>query len=268
MQLIKYNWIGWEPFLITREGDAQFRLKLFEQSFHISLGEKTCTGFLKDGMSFACPEKRKLDYGSKCNFCKLEDSFFMCMPCTGEKCINQKRREECRSESYYIYLAAFDSLLKVGISFESRVLTRLVEQGADFGATIGYMQDGKDVREAEQKVKEHLQITDRLRGEEKHSVLFGSPNKAAASIARALKLLKGFDWLIKPEIYDLRKYYRLENVFSQPRFVFLGKNTDISGSVAAAKGNLIVFKTDSGFFSLNAHDMMGRELTFLDNGNK
>ncbi|MBI2971086.1 MAG: DUF2797 domain-containing protein [Candidatus Aenigmarchaeota archaeon] len=268
MQLIKYNWIDWEPFFIAREGDAQFKLKLLGQHFNIALGEKFCTGFVRDSRHYPCPDQRKIDYGSNCAACRSEDWFSLCMACTGDVCINPKRREDCKTEHYYMYLAAFDGVLKVGISHESRLLKRLVEQGADMGAKIGYLQDGKDVREAEQRVKELLKVTDRMRGDQKHSLLFGSPNKAAPSLRTAIAVLRdqNFPWLIKPEIYDLRDYYRLHTVVKQPTYLQIKEHAAIAGSVVAAKGNLVVFRTAEGFLTLNAHDMIGRSITFLTNG--
>lgn len=268
MQLVKYSWIGWEPFLLARQGDAIFRLKLFQQEFSITLGEKHCIGFLRQGRHVQCPEQRKIDYGSNCSACKLEDDFFMCMPCTGETCINTKRRDACREEHYFIYLAAFDSVLKVGISFESRLQIRLVEQGADMAARIGYVRDGKEARAVEQWLKRYLNITDRMKGEEKHALLFGNPNNAAPRMLAALKALreKKFDWLlVKPEIYDLRQYYRLEHVVHQPTYLPLEDGKAIAGSVVAAKGNIIIFRTAKGFVAVNAHDMLGRKLEFVAN---
>lgn len=265
MQLVKYSWIGWEPFLLARQGDAVFRLKLFQQDFSVTLGEKHCIGFLRDGRHAPCPENRKLDYGSNCSSCKLEDDFFMCMPCTGETCINAKRRDACREENYFIYLAAFDSVLKVGISFENRLQIRLVEQGADMAARIGYVRDGKDARSVEQWLMHHLKITDRMKGTDKHALLFGNPNNAAPRMLAALKALRkqAFDWLLeKPEIYDLRQYYRLERVLHQPSYLPLEDGKSIEGQVVAAKGNLIIFRTGQGFVAVNAHDMIGRKMAF------
>lgn len=261
MQVTKYKWDNWEPHLVLKSGNEVKKIKMFgNHSF--MLGQKTCTGFFSKGKTYECPGKRKLDYGQQCNECKIRDMFSLCMQCTGEKCINEKRRAECEKENYFIYLAAFDSLLKVGISYEYRFLERLVEQGADFGAKIGRVQDGLAVRAVEQKIMRDLNIVDRVRGTEKHRMLFCDPNIATTNIFKAIGTLKnGFSqYLMKPEIYDMRQYYRLHNVFLNPSAMPITDNTEMSGEIVAAKGNILVLRKGSEFFSINAHELIGREI--------
>ncbi|MBI2075765.1 MAG: DUF2797 domain-containing protein [Candidatus Aenigmarchaeota archaeon] len=265
MQITKYKWDNWEPHLVLKSGNETRKIRLFGNHSFV-LGQKTCTGFFSGGKSYECPGKRKLDYGQQCNECKIRDLFALCMQCTGEKCINEKRRAECEKENYFIYLAAFDSLLKVGISYEYRFLERLVEQGADFGAKIGRVKDGLAVRDIEQKIMQNLDIVDRVRGAEKHKMLFCNPNTAAANISRAIAALrKDFSqYLIRPEIYDMRSYYRLHNVFLNPSAMAIKDNTELSGEIVAAKGNIFVLRKGGEFFSINAHEIIGREI--LGNG--
>jgi len=95
----------------------------------------------------------------------------------------------------------------VGISYERRILERLVEQGADMGAKIGIVQDGKLARIVEQKIRTELNICDRVTGNEKHNMLFGNPNTAAINIFNAYTKLRSnglSDYLITPEIYNLQ----------------------------------------------------------------
>ncbi|MCX6815448.1 MAG: hypothetical protein NT120_01170, partial [Candidatus Aenigmarchaeota archaeon] len=60
--------------------------------------------------------------------------------------------------------------------------------------------------------------------------------------------------------YDLRNYYRLINVTYGPKILSLKDEMKIEGTCVAAKGNIIVFKNDNHLFSINAHDLIGREL--------
>lgn len=259
-QITKYKWDNWEPHLVVKSGKDAKKIKLFGRHCFV-LGEKTCVGFFKD-RHHECPGKRKIEYGQQCNECRLRDSFSLCMQCTGERCINEKRREECRNEKFFIYLAAFDSLLKVGISAEFRILERLVEQGADFGAKVGLIKDGLAVRSVEQQISKALNIVDRIRGAQKHKMLFCDPNKAMPNIFKAISSLNsGFGkYLIRPEIYDMRHYYRLDNVLLTPSEMPVSENTEISGEIVAAKGNIIVLKKGDEFFSINAHELIGREI--------
>ncbi len=262
MQVIKYKWNNFEPYLIVNPGLGTIRL--FGSEMHAVVGEKRCTGFFLGGKHFECSDKIKLDSGSQCNNCAIRDNFSLCFRCSGDKCINEKRRSECAREDYFIYLAAFDSILKVGISFEKRFLERLVEQGADFGALVGRIRDGLNVRRVEQEISSSLGIVDRVKGSEKRRMLFCNPNVAMANIKRAITKLKSdfSQYIIEPRIFDMRSYYKLHNVFFSPKELCISEKSELEGSVVAAKGNIIVLENGE-FSAFNAHELLGREIISL-----
>ena len=258
MQITKYKWDlnAKEPFFLLDDGT---KMKLFDQNINFLLGEKKCVGFIKDGKKHECPHSRSIEYGEKCNECKINDDFFLCMQCDGE-CINKKQRRGCETNNYYIYLAAFDSLLKIGISYEHRFLERWVEQGADFAAKIAYLKDGSEARKLEQKISKELNIIDRIKGEKKQDIIFGNPNVAATNIKNAVEKLKLNGFSVKPLIHDLRNFYRLQNILSYPKKMQIENKTQIKGRFAAAKGNVLVLENENGFFSFNSHSLVGREI--------
>lgn len=261
MQIIKFKWKGWKPQLILQENGNFQKIDLFEQDISFKLDEKLCIGYFKDGRHYKCPYKNKTEFERSCSDCQRMDDFFRCIKCDGTSCINEKMRKKCIENNYFIYLAAFHTLLKVGISHEQRFLERLVEQGADFGAKIAFIKDGKNVREIEQKVKDYLNITDRITGEEKYSMLFANPNISVIRLCNAINKLKGNGFpLINPEIYDLRKYYRLENILTKPKKMDIKTNVKINGRVVSAKGNILILRNKNSFYSLNVHSLIGREI--------
>ena len=261
MQIIKFKWENWEPRLILQDNASLQKIVLFDNDLELKLGEKLCIGYFKAGKHYKCPYKNKTEFEYSCSDCQRMDDFFRCIKCNGSSCINEKMRKECTENNYFIYLAAFNTLLKVGISHEQRIMKRLVEQGADFGAKIAFVKDGKNVRETEQKVKNHLHITDRITGNEKQDMLFANPNLSVIRLSNAINKLKGNGFpLIHPEIYDMRKYYRLENTPSKPKKIDIKTNTKIKGRVVSAKGNILVLENKNNFYSLNAHALIGREI--------
>ena len=173
MQIIKYSWKhdsgGFEPSFLMSNGT---RMRLFDNRIMMEIGEKSCTGYTEGGKRHECPNSARIDYGYMCNECRMNDDFFNCIQCTGAECINARQRDSCMENNYFIYLASFDNILKVGISFERRILERLIEQGADFGAKIARVKDGKEVRCIEQDIRRHLGITDRVVSKDKHKRLF------------------------------------------------------------------------------------------------
>ena len=259
MQVIRYSWKDWNPVFLTSGGDA---VRLFDESLCFVAGKRKCTGYARGGRRVDCPEAAETAE-SKCGNCMARDGFFMCIKCSGEECLNPGRREECKTERYFIYLSAFDSLLKVGISQSYRLKERLVEQGADFGAKIAEVLDGKAVRLIENGISEWLGITDRVTGPEKHKRIFGDPNASVKSLLSAIGRLQksGFNrYLVRPEIYDLREYYRLDRVMITPSALKVEDGTEIHGIVAAAKGNIIILENGGRFLSFNAHEMVGRSM--------
>ncbi len=264
MQVVGYKWKGstlrgWEPQLVVENKGSLDRVPVLG-NIDVSIGERLCAGYTSGGRYFPCPHGAKTSSGWRCDSCKKMDDYFYCIQCSGN-CINNKQRSACRESGYFVYLAAFDSTIKVGISHERRFFERLVEQGADFAAKIAFMKDGMAVRKAEQNVKKILNCTDRMRGNEKNDRLFGNPNASVMQISKSIAVLKDQFETNTMEIYDLRRFYGLENVKKRPRMIKVRDQLNISGKVVAAKGNLMVIK-NGFFYTLNAHDIIGREIAF------
>ncbi|MBI2579881.1 MAG: DUF2797 domain-containing protein [Candidatus Aenigmarchaeota archaeon] len=262
MQIMKYSWregeSGYEPFFIMSDGS---KMKLFGAALSIRVGGKICTGYTENGKRHEC--NSRIEYGYMCNECRMKDDFFNCIQCTGTECINPRQRDSCKENNYFIYLASFDSILKVGISFERRLIERLVEQGADFGAKIARVRDGKDVRRVEQDIRRHLGIADRVASKDKARNLFCNPNTCIERITLSIGKLRnsGFNkYLMPPEIYDMRNYYRLERIISEPSMMEAEEGAVIEGSVAAAKGGILIFRNATGLHSVNAHRLIGRQV--------
>ncbi len=264
MQFFKYKWetrgLSGEPFLFARDANEVRKIKLFDEELKITLGKRYCTGYKKNGKHFDCPAKREVTTEKMCRECIINDDFFLCMKCDGSDCANETQRKACEKNKYYIYLAAFNTMLKVGISYERRILERLIEQGADMGAKIGMVQDGMKVRQIEQKIKKELNIHDRITGLQKQDMLLGNINIAAVNIFQAVAQLKKSGFTIQPEIYNLQSIYRLAKIKDAPRKLEVKDGLEINGRVIAAKGNIIVFSGGNETFSLNAHRVVGCEI--------
>ncbi|MBI4162361.1 MAG: DUF2797 domain-containing protein [Candidatus Aenigmarchaeota archaeon] len=296
MQVLKYKWADFDTIpnpQITMSSEMGItKMQLISRNISLKIGKKRCIGSFVNGNHKPCPNEVAVEErGEFCNACAAADDYCMCIRCTGEKCINEKQRNSCEKSSYFIYLAAFDNMLKVGISLDRRIMERLIEQGADLGAKIARVQDGMVVRQIEQQIKNRLGIVDRIRGHDKQRLIFGSPNIAASNIRNAVLKLRASMFLgpsgamqpfskymlNQPEIYDFRKYYNLERVPYTPRPIQLAEGS-LEGTCVAAKGNVLIFSSTvpnaeslyavaghSDYFSINAHELVGREIELLNN---
>ena len=99
MQAIKYKWLstteGLEPFIFVKNGSDIDKIRLINQNISLSIGKKHCIGYFKNGRHIDCPHNRTVDSGWHCNECRINDDFFLCVKCTGEKCINEKQQTSC-----------------------------------------------------------------------------------------------------------------------------------------------------------------------------
>ncbi len=263
-QVIKYKWEGWKPVFTAVNNGSFEKIMPLNREINLSVGKKTCIGFMAGSKHVACPNSEEVSDNWHCPSCLRDDYFFMCVKCDGSDCKNTKRREECKKEKYYIYLSAFGPVMKVGISNQFRLINRLVEQGADIAARIALVHDGKEARLVEQEIKKCLDIEDRIEGTKKHGIMFWDPNVAIVNILSAIERLRaaGFG-LIEPEIYDLRRFYNLDKVLEVPVFSRIKEGDEISGKIIAAKGNILVAQNNETFFSFNAHDIIGRSVSIV-----
>lgn len=242
--------------------------RLIGEKISFKIGEKRCIGYFSGGRHISCPDSRFVVSGNMCAECQRLDDWFECIRCSGI-CLNPKQRDGCSKNQYHIYLASFDSILKVGMSFDRRFQNRLIEQGADFGTKIVSLKDGMLARQTEQKISKLLSLPDRVTGDVKQNMIFGNPNRASVNISEAITKLRNSDISMnsEPEIYDFRKYYRLDKIMKKPVKFPIKDGAILDGTVIAAKGNVLVFENSRRYYSFNAHAMVGREVSFLGENN-
>ncbi|MEM5835208.1 MAG: DUF2797 domain-containing protein [Candidatus Aenigmatarchaeota archaeon] len=254
----------YEPELVIKNGSENFVIPLIYNSLNFSIGDRYCIGYTRNNMHFDCPKNNKVENSFQCEICKKLDDTLPCTSCTGI-CRNFDKRQECMEKDFCIYIALFGNLLKVGISQEQRVKHRLIEQGADFGAVIAKIKDGKLARIYEQKIKDYLNIEDRVSGYKKFLKSYVNPINSIKTIVEAVNKIKQDEKLkINIEnfvIYDLRKYYNLDAIENvKPNFIKIKKEERMEGIVIAVKGNIIFMKRNHDYICFNANDLKGREI--------
>ncbi len=255
MQIIKFKWNSNVPTLIL-ENDEKIKLK---NEISFVLGEKHCIGYISNGIRYKCLNKTS-NFNPLCKSCEQKDMYYLCRKCDGTKCLNPKMRERCKENLYHLYIAMIGTIPKVGISASFRLKERLIEQGADFGAHIMSIVDGKEARIVEQKLSKYLGITDRINSQTKMKMLKSDVGKCVATLNKIISKLK-FCGLVKDfEVYDFRKYYNIENVPEQPKKLVIRPKTKIEGKVVAVKGNIVVIESEKEFKCFDAQHLVGYEI--------
>ncbi|MFB6089845.1 MAG: DUF2797 domain-containing protein [Halobellus sp.] len=198
-----------------------------------TLGERHCAGTVVEDGHIPCPKPTA-------PHCPHHASTWVCAKCTGT-CL--KDEMDCH-EPHAIYLAAFaPDAFKVGVTKEWRLETRLREQGADRGALLAVVPDGRIAREREAEIARD--IPDRIRIPTKRDGLHRDVDEAAWD-----DLLEAFD---VGEDDRFRFSYGLD---LRDRPV---AETIATGTVRGVQGRLLVLDHAGSTYAADLRDLVGYE---------
>jgi hypothetical protein len=165
LHALDFSWEGFEPSLTCFDvRDRQVsEFDLEDLDFAVSK-KKVCIGYFDDDDTYVpCPKNNTVDRYSQCPECSAE-SFLPYQDCVFEPRCDGEICDLafCRRE-HVLYVAFYDTRMKIGMSSTRRVEKRLVEQGADAFAIIGKLPTRKRAREAEKSISTRLGIPQALR---------------------------------------------------------------------------------------------------------
>ena len=198
-----------------------------------TLEDRHCAGTVHDDNHIACENPAA-------PYCPDHSHVWVCARCTGT-CL--KDEMDC-FDDHAIYLAAFaPDQFKVGVTTLWRLETRLREQGADRGAHIRTVDDGRIARELEAEIA--TELTDRVRVPTKMAGLGRSVDVEAWHA-----LLAEFDPI---DTFDFE--YGLD-LMSQPV-----DETMATGTVRGTKGRILVLDRGGSTYAVDMRELVGYELT-------
>ena len=196
------------------------------------LGRRHCAGTVHDGGHVACDD-------GTAPYCDRHRSTWVCAKCTGS-CL--KDEMDCHDD-HAVYLAAFaPDRIKVGVTKEWRLATRLREQGADRGAHLRTVANGRVAREVEADIVEA--VGDSVRVPAKRRGLGDAVDDDVWA-----SLLAEFDPL---ETYALD--YGLD-LSERPM-----AETMATGAVRGTKGRLLVLDRGGSTYAVDMRDLVGYEV--------
>jgi hypothetical protein len=199
------------------------------------LGERHCAGTLHDGAHVACD-------AADAPYCPDHASTWVCARCTGT-CL--KDEMDC-FDSHAVYLAAFaPAEFKVGVTRAWRLETRLREQGADRGAHVHTVSNGRIARELEAEMAASTPgLTDLVRVDAKRAGLGAAVDEAAWR-----DLLSGFD------VHDEFAFDHGLDLDDRPV-----AETVVAGTVVGTKGRVLVLERGGTTYAVDMRDLVGYEL--------
>jgi len=197
------------------------------------LGDRHCAGIVTDDGHRSCDDP-------DAPYCTAHTSTWVCARCTGT-CL--KDEMDC-FDDHAVYLAAFaPDTFKIGVTKEWRLETRLREQGADRGAHLRTVENGRIAREIEAGLAD--EIPDRVRVPTKRAGLGRTVDEAAWA-----DLLAGFDPRATVEFdYDL-------DLAERPV-----AETIATGRIRGTKGRLLVVDHGGSTYAVDLRDLVGYEVT-------
>jgi hypothetical protein len=220
--------------LVAREGAVDREPLPAGRTLDFTLGERRCAGALDGTEHIAC-EKPAAPY------CEAHDSTWVCARCTGD-CL--KAEMDCYQQ-HAVYFAAFaPDTFKVGVTKLPRLQTRFREQGADRGAHVYTVENGRIAREIEAELAAEIPVPDAVRVPRKISGMGRTVDEAA--------------WNRLLEEFDIEETYAFDYGFELDAAPV--PETMASGTVVGTKGRVLVLERGGGRFAVDMRDLVGYEL--------
>lgn len=220
--------------LVTREGNLEREPLSPGRELAYSLGERRCAGVI-DGTEHIPCERRTAPH------CEQHDSTWVCARCTGT-CL--KDEMDCHQE-HAIYLAAFaPATFKVGVTRRADPTVRLREQGADRGAIVRRVENGRIAREIEADIARSTPVPDSVR-----------VRKKIDGMGRAVDL---DSWNRLLGAFDVERTHEFEyglDLRSAPI-----PETIASGTVLGSKGRVLVIERGGERFAVDMRSLVGYDV--------
>jgi len=223
---------GQPALLVASDGDVSRVSLAAGRELDYGLGERHCAGAYDDSGHTFCDR-------DSAPYCDRHTDRWPCARCTGECSLPL---ESCREE-HAVYLAAFaPATFKVGVTRSWRLETRFREQGADRGAHLRTVTDGRVARQIEADIA--TEISDRVRVPTKIEGIHRAVDDAAWQ-----SLLADFDPI---ETFDFE--YGL-SLTDRPV-----SETLAAGTVRGTQGRVLVLDTDGSTYAVDMRDLVGYDL--------
>ena len=220
--------------LVSRSGAIEREPLDVGRKLAYALGERRCGGAIDGSEHVPCDSP-------SAPHCEAHDSTWICARCTGT-CL--KAEMDCHRE-HVVYLAAFaPATFKVGVTGRPDPTVRLREQGADRGAIVRRVENGRIAREVEAEIARSTPIPDSVRIPEKIAGIGRSVDAAAWE-----RLFAGF---------EVERTHELEYGIDLDAAPI--PETLAAGTVLGTKGRVLLLRRDGEVFAVDMRSLVGYEL--------
>jgi len=238
--------------------------------------EVRCAGSRRDNEWRPCPNNvmgRK-----KCESCRAREGQFVFTSFDGFNTENLTADDLARIDgSHFVYLALFEkSLVKVGVSKAERQELRQIEQGSHATLFIAQTPNGILARQIETTIRKSG-LADKIQSGQKKNFLLPEISLSESEVVLREVLEKHILALdsfpdLKPHLLEAPlfqgwdAFYQIEGVRDRSDKSLinlkLALSESVSGTLVARKGSFVVIETPEEFISINAKDLVGKEIEF------
>ena len=200
---------------------------------HYALGPRRCAGVIDGDRHVPCD-------AADAPHCDAHRDTWVCARCTGT-CL--KDEMDCYQE-HAVYLAAFaPATFKVGVTRSERLETRLVEQGADRGAHVHTVSNGRIAREIEAELATDI----------------GDSVRTTAKIESLHREVDDDAWEDLLADHDVIDRFTFEyGLALDDRPI---RETIASGTVRGAQGRLLALDRSGSTYAVDVRDLVGHEVS-------
>lgn len=283
--LIKLSWKNVDtnhyiPHLIVWNDKKEIEQKPLKYGSRLSVSitpPRICVGYVgSDLYRHPCPAQEELSSGHQCKLCYQLDVNSVCSRCTGAGCDAPKDiYNSCINTQTRVYIAGFKGhILKVGVTRESRGLSRWLEQGADYAVRLTTCPTGIDARKIEDYISANFGITKKVNKARKKKTLaeqysleqfIEDLHLNLANLPKSIFNCK----VSLDDIYDLHKYYGDSNLAAVPHEIEIPRTVrseiKIVGRIVSIKGTFVIFKNKNSYYFADFSKAYGYHLDWDSN---
>ncbi|MCX8196710.1 MAG: DUF2797 domain-containing protein [Candidatus Micrarchaeota archaeon] len=249
--LLRFYFGEGKPQLIFRDFDQLGMLELEVGKYaDIDFSSRlSCIGYKSPGGYFACPNHAlNVRQCSTCSYLDVSRAYTV-----GDFSAYPELYKEAQQEEYCVYLAQFGSqITKCGVTRVQRFLSRMLEQGADFGCIIAKFCGPDLVYAIEEELQARFLFANSVRMSQKLRLFSFDRQEAKEKLACAIELVRSSGIVpdFDPQIHDFSSYY--------PKVDFVQQASSVLGEVLGAKGEFLVFRSELGkAFAVNMKTQVG-----------
>lgn len=237
MQIVGYETVPGSPdpatLLVGSNGSVERIALNAGATLSYTLEKRRCAGAVDGGTHLSCQTETA-------PYCDHHNRTWICARCTGT-CL--KDEMDCYQE-HAIYLAGFaPDVVKVGVTKRERLQTRFREQGADRGALIAVVSNGRIARERESVLAERF--TDRVR----------VPTK----IAGLHRTVDDQTWMSALSEFDPIETHRFD--YDLDLDTAPVTETLASGTIRGVKGRVLVLDAGDTTYATDLRSLVGYEIS-------